>query len=476
MADAPRPADRADPADDRAMATDAAMVRGVRWRLVLWSGLSTLVVLLILGAALYVGVAQTLEQNGMRQLIGRADEIADLLENPRGRPGPDYGFRFGGDASGTYAMLVNRNGRLLVRAQNPPPGLPDRPSVDGAADHGRDVRLATVESVPLRILTERVPTRAGDVFVQVVGDRTAEQQTLTVLVGILLVGGLVVVLVAFGLGTVYARRALVPIRRSLTSQRAALRRQREFAADASHELRTPLTVIRSSVDHLRRHGQRPVVAMTDAVDDIDAEVDHLTSLVDDLLLLARSDSGAITLARQPLDLGDVAAEAAAALVAPAGSRRVSISVDPEPAIVSGDAERLRQLAVILVDNAVRHSPAGGEVRVRVRAANGRAELEVADDGPGIKAEDLPRVFERFWRAPGAPSGGTGLGLAIANSIVNLHGGRITVTSAPGAGTRFSVALPLASDGPRPAGPADPAAYQMSPTVNPSGKGSEGSTP
>ena len=140
-------------------------------------------------------------------------------------------------------------------------------------------------------------------FLQVLQDRSTEVETLNALLTVLLVGGVLVVVVAFGFGAVYARRALVPIRESLAAQREALRRQREFAADASHELRTPLTVIRSSVEHLARHRDRPIGQSDEALDDIDAEVTHLTSLVDDLLLLARSDSGAVQIERTPLDLG-----------------------------------------------------------------------------------------------------------------------------------------------------------------------------
>ena len=218
-----------------------------------------------------------------------------------------------------------------------------------------------------------------------------------------------VVLVAFGFGAVYARRALVPIRESLANQRSALRRQRDFAADASHELRTPLTVVRSSVEHLNRHQDQPVREVGSALDDIDAEVRHMTAMVEDLLLLARSDSGAVALDRVPVDLGDVAADGASALAKPAADGGVSIAVDPQPAVVTGDPARLRQLVMILVDNAIRHTPSGGHVMVAVRSDATGATLTVDDDGPGIRPEDLPHVFERFYRAPGAPGGGTGLG-------------------------------------------------------------------
>jgi signal transduction histidine kinase len=258
---------------------------------------------------------------------------------------------------------------------------------------------------------------------------------------VLLVGGLVVLLVAFGFGTVYARHALVPIRESLANQRSALRRQREFAADASHELRTPLTVIRSSVDYLQLHKGEPVEEVGSALVDIDDEVGHMTAIVEDLLLLARSDSGAVELERVPMDLGDVAADGASALSKPAIDRGVRVEVDPQPAMIAGDPARLRQLVMILVDNAIRHSPADGRVGVQVRADGRGAALVVEDDGPGIRPEDLPHLFERFYRAQGAPGGGTGLGLAIASWIVNRHGGQIEVANRTEGGARFVVRLP-----------------------------------
>jgi signal transduction histidine kinase len=297
--------------------------------------------------------------------------------------------------------------------------------------------------VPVRVLTVPAtnPT-LGTFYVQVVQDRSTEAQTLQALLLVLVVGGALLVIAALAFGAVYARRALVPIRESLDAQRVSLRRQREFAADASHELRTPLTVIRSSVEHLRRHADEPVAQVGDALQDIDAEVQHLTSMVDDLLLLARSDSGAVTLERVPVHLDDVATEAASALTVPAGARGVTVVVDHEPAPMEGDPARLRQLVMILIDNAIRHSPAGGEVRVAIRSADGSATLSVADQGPGIRPADMPHVFDRFWRAPDAPAGGTGLGLAIAKWIAERHEGSVAAASPAGGGATFEVRLPL----------------------------------
>ncbi len=122
---------------------------------------------------------------------------------------------------------------------------------------------------------------------------------------------------------------------------------------------------------------------------------------------------------------------------------MSVVADPRPAVVVGDPLRLRQLVTILVDNAVAHTPAGGSVIVRVRAEGTAAVLTVEDTGPGIRPDDLPRVFERFWRADDAPSGGTGLGLAIAAWIVEHHGGRVSAANRPEGGARFEARIPVA---------------------------------
>jgi two-component system, OmpR family, sensor histidine kinase CiaH len=427
-----------DAAESDALATDGRLIRRVRWRLVAWSGLSTLAVLVVLGAALYVIAARTLEDRGIRQLDQRA---ADFREHPD--PGhPGQGFSFGGQSSGTFALLADADGDPVGPGGfSMPPGLPVKAGIDAARTTGTDVRVAAIGDLPIRVRTEKANSNIGIVYIQVIQDRTTERDTLDAILRVLLFGGAAAVLVALGFGAVYARRALVPIRESLATQRLALRRQREFAADASHELRTPLTVVRSSLEHLRRHADAPVGSVGDALDDIGAEVEHLTSLVEDLLLLARSDSGAISLDRLPLDLGDVAAAAASSLVKPAGAKEVSVEVDPEPAIVEGDAARLRQLVFILVDNAIRHSPKGGHVRVAVRREGGSAFLDVEDDGRGVSPEDMPHLFERFWRASGAPSGGTGLGLAIAKWIVDRHHGSISVSNREGGGAHFRVRLP-----------------------------------
>jgi signal transduction histidine kinase len=271
--------------------------------------------------------------------------------------------------------------------------------------------------------------------VQVAQDTTAERRTLGVLTGVLLVGGLLAVLGAIAVGAFYADRALVPIRESL-------RRQREFAADASHELRTPLTVLRTAVEYVERHPEQRIGDMGEVVSDMHDEVEQMTALVGDLLLLARTDSGAVDVERVPLDLADVATDALSSVSTLAAAREVRLTLDPSPAPVLGDPQRLRQLVTILADNAISHSPPNGAVTVRVTSTGRLATLVVEDEGLGIRTADLPRVFDRFWRAPDAPTEGTGLGLAIAAWIVERHDGTIEAANRDGGGAVFSVRIPL----------------------------------
>jgi signal transduction histidine kinase len=446
-------------------AAEARLLRGVRLNLALWSGGITLAVLLVLGTVLYVAVERSLAASGVAQLVSQANQVTGGRPDPGGEP-PQGGFVFGGPNSGVFRLVVDASGLPVTPV---PAGLPVTESVDAARTTGkRDIRNATITmtavsvgverfgtgapvrveattdtATPVRVLTDPVRFRGRDFYLQIVGDRTTEEQTLRILVIVLVVGGLVALMAASGVGAAYARRALVPIRRSLIDQREALRRQREFAADASHELRTPLTVIRASVDDLDRHRDEPVTSVGSALTDIRDEVDHLTAMVDDLLMLARSDSGAVALERVPLDLGDIASIGASALSRPAAERGIELVVDPAPADVLGDPARLRQLVTILVDNAIRHTQPDTRIFVRVRTEGSEALLVVDDEGPGIRPEDLTRVFDRFYRSTGSPGGGTGLGLAIGAWIVERHGGRIAATNRDDGGARFTVHLPLA---------------------------------
>ncbi len=453
---------------------DAPLLRRVRVRLILWSGGSTLVLLAVLGTLLYGATAARLRDESIEQLTTRAAGLR--LTAQSAPPGDRFfsipvtsdpglpGMIVGGPLSGTIAVVgtTDQGGPfpvpIVIQGQGVPAeaggtgdvvigGPVDRPvlstgvGLGAGPDPGAEpvsipatdepvITERTIGGLPVRLLVERVDVGGQHLALQVISDRSSEVRTLDTLLFVLVVGSLLVVAAAALLGYVYAGRALVPIRSSLE-------RQREFAADASHELRTPLAVMATAIEHLKRRRDDPE-AVDRAIADIERGSGRLTGMVDDLLLLARADSDAVELTLAPVDLAELSGEALAGFEALAAERGVGLRLDIEPAQVRGDAARLRQLAGILVDNAVKHSPGGGTVTLRVRPG---ASLEVEDEGPGIRTEDLPHVFHRFWRAADAPPGGTGLGLAIAEWIAISHGGRIGAANRPERGARFTVTIP-----------------------------------
>ena len=272
--------------------------------------------------------------------------------------------------------------------------------------------------------------------------RLHDQESQSLVIAILVVGALGLVAAA-AITLVLTDRALAPIREGFESQR-------RFVADASHELRTPAALIRANAEVLEREG---LVAADgrDLLDDVIAEADRLGGLVGDLLQLAAWDETRLVLTVAPLDVAAVARETVRGARAMAAERDVRLEVDaPGPAPARGDRARLVQLLLILLDNAVDHSPAGGRVSVGVHAAGGEVTVEVDDQGPGVAEADRERIFAPFTRLPGSTrhrSGGTGLGLAIARRIAEAHGGVVAAGEGPGGGARFTFRVPSGGQGP-----------------------------
>ncbi|MDQ3539907.1 MAG: ATP-binding protein [Chloroflexota bacterium] len=237
---------------------------------------------------------------------------------------------------------------------------------------------------------------------------------------------------------------------------AAFMVQRRFVSDASHELRTPLTSVRGNVDVLQRQlkSGRAIAPgdMAEALGDVQRESARMGRLIDDLLVLARNDAAGLgyLLKPEPVSLDVIANEAYKTASALVNGQHLSLQKRDE-VMVHGDGDRLVQVMLILIDNALRHTPAGGSVELRVGRATDEREnlpcalIEVEDSGQGISIDHVPHLFQRFYRIESArsrPSGGTGLGLAIALAIVRGHHGWIDVETAQGHGTTFSVWLPL----------------------------------
>ncbi len=306
----------------------------------------------------------------------------------------------------------------------------NRTSVLGAIRHGTDLRTIERDGVTLRIYSVRLTHT--NLVVQVARSLEPEEDALHGLLRNMLFGvAACVVLAAVG-GWFVAGKSLAPVA-------AAFERQQTFVADASHELRTPLAVIRANAEFLQQ--EQPA---SEEAAEILAETDRLASLVDALLALARGQGGSA--AERSIDLGELVASSAQAMQPLAGDRKVALDVAAAPGMeVRGHPDQLRQLVVILVDNALRYTPEGGRVTVDARRVDGSAVVAVSDTGIGIDADALEHVFERFYRADEARTrgfGGSGLGLSIAEQLVTGHGGRISAESTPGRGSTFTVTLPL----------------------------------
>ncbi len=276
-------------------------------------------------------------------------------------------------------------------------------------------------------------------------DRATKTATVVLLaaIGGLLLAGLVLAYVAV--------RVVNELRRLYAEQQAAAEKLAEaseaktgFLADASHELRTPLTVLRGNAEvGLALDGSRD---HKEILEDIVKESGRMTRMVEDLLFLARSDSASLPLKTEPVPAGSFLTELAERAKALARERGATLETN-----LSGEGEiemdqgRVEQAVLILVDNAAKYGPPGGRITLSSEAHSGNLRVTVADEGPGIPEEELPRVFERFYRMDKTRSrklGGSGLGLPIAKTIVEGHGGRIEAESRVGKGTRMSIYLPL----------------------------------
>jgi two-component system OmpR family sensor kinase len=226
---------------------------------------------------------------------------------------------------------------------------------------------------------------------------------------------------------------------------ASDRRLRRFVADASHELRTPLAAVRAYAELFTRGAERRPEDLARSMRGISRESERMSLLVEDLLLLARLDEKR-PLEREPVELDHVVSEAVE--TAHAVDPQREIDVDFEPTVVLGDRDRLRQIVDNLLGNVRAHTPPASSVHVSVRSDNGTALIEVRDSGPSMPAEEVARVFERFYRSDESrsrASGGVGLGLSIVAAVAEAHGGRVTAESEPGKGSTFRIELPLADN-------------------------------
>ncbi len=374
------------------------------------------------------------------QASARADAPPSI---PPGISGEEFG------AGGPWAVL-SADGVVLAGSAGSTADFPVITLIQGA-NFGPSSQTVVIGQAEFRIITTPIrhpndPTGPVLGYVQVAGRldvRDAQRQNLfgsLILVGIVSLGGALLV------GLLIARRALAPIA-------AAAARERALVASASHELRTPASVILSSAEILEREGLVKPAGM-ELLHGIAAESERLGRLSADLLTLSSSQANAtgsgrtVTVDLHPINLDDVAREA----IERAGPmvKRVGLglraNIGRKRLTISGDTDRLIQLVLGLVENAIRHSPSASSITIGTSISEGLASIWVDDEGPGVPLSERERIFEPFYRGAGQARshGGAGLGLAIARSIATAHGGTIAAETAVGGGARMIVRIPLAA--------------------------------
>jgi len=260
---------------------------------------------------------------------------------------------------------------------------------------------------------------------------------------ILIFLGIVALIIASVFGHVMAGRAIAPMKE-------AYEKQKQFAADASHELRTPLSVVMSSAELLLADPSIQSPFLREILGDVKSEVKKMSQLVSDLLMVARSDNNALKIKIQKVDLGNLLGQNVRMMTPLAEKKEITLTGEGfRKVLISCDEQKIKQLVLILVDNAIKYTPNGGSVKV-IMGTNDEEKVffSVSDSGIGIAPEDKDKIFERFYRVDKARSremGGNGLGLAIATEILRIHEGKIFVDSVPNQGTTFTVQLKINLD-------------------------------
>jgi heavy metal sensor kinase len=465
--------------------------RSLRFQLVAWYAALLTGCFVLIGAATYVVLQSSLVGALQETQLRRARQVGQLLlDEIRGpgeaRVGEEVQARYAPDLNGRFVRITRGDGSLLyvspapndqtfVPGEVPPPSWPSRSETASQTPlpGGRQMLLAG----------RAVQTPGGARYLVETGAPMDDVQAhLRQWLMFLLVVLPVVAALALGGGSFLVKRALLPVdkiaasaqrissqnlserlpvartgdeleRLSIALNRMvqrldeAFQYSRRFMADASHELRTPLTVLRGELESVL---QEPALApeWRERLGSALEEVERLAGIVEGLFAISRLDAGEAAAEWVKLDLARLAAATADQMSLLAEDKNIQVTcAAAEPVWVEGDQARLKQVVVNLLDNAIKYTLQGGAVALSVSALDSKAVLEVADNGIGIPAEALPRVFDRFFRFDKARSrelGGAGLGLSIVKSICTAHHGRVEASSLPSQGTRFRVELPLAA--------------------------------
>jgi heavy metal sensor kinase len=428
----------------------------------------------------------TLEETQLR----RAHQIAETLVAKADRTGDAYVAQqvaslYAPEKGDRFIRLTERDGRVFY-VSGPPNDQAFDPAAVPPAPPSVETEFSRRQPQPgnagLLIGTVRIPAGSGSYLVEVGTSAAPVEALFRHLLFLLCLGFPVVIVLAAGGGYFLVGRALrpveqitnkaeqitqhnlserLPVARSgdelerlstalnhmITRLDDAFQNSKRFVADASHELRTPLTVLRGELEVL---AQEPALSadQRERLGSLLEEVERLTKIVERLFALSRLDAGEAQVEWVKFDLASLAASTAGQMALLAEDRRLTLECETDALVaVEGDRARLKQVVVNLLDNAIKYTPEGGTVRLRVCARADEAVLEVADSGIGIPPEAVGHVFDRFFRVDPSRSlgpDGAGLGLAIVKSICQAHGAKVEVESTPGQGSTFRLRLPLAA--------------------------------
>jgi len=469
----------------------------LRARLTLWYTALLTGMLVLLGATALILLDRGLRDNIDASLKSVAVSIADSVRRPSS-PGRDFGAAldallgpFGPGPASRFFRLLDPFGRPDPRVvPRPRMQFPLSPEAQLNARHGRETYQTLIlpppqgedkEGIPVRLLTLPVIERGRMIHLVQVAMPLESADMARARFLLILLGLIPLALGGAGVGGWFlARRALAPVDAMVDTARSieaedlsrrieaadstdelgrlaavlnamlerlerAFTAVKHFSADAAHELRTPLTILKGELEVALRSPPTPEEYRSVLVSCLE-EVDRLSTLVTDLLFLARSDSGNMGIARTPVNLAAVLRDVCTALDALAETTHIRFTHDASTDLwTRGSEAMLFRLIFNLGENAIKYTPEGGRVTLTLKPQGTEAYLSVRDTGAGIAAEEQPHIFDRFYRAdPARSRGGTGLGLALVRSIVLAHGGQISVESRVGHGSCFTVRLPLVS--------------------------------
>jgi signal transduction histidine kinase len=411
----------------------------LRLQLTLWYGSVFTLILVLLGGGVFVGVRRQLSRQldaSLRSATVALQRAARIREIERAQAkGPVV------DAVGELHIpdrmlfLLDSTGTPLI--PDKVPAWVQEVARDAAVNGQADLDRSEPGDREVRLHAQRFTGGSGTAYIAAVAaDRVELESRYASLIEVFGAAAFVAILLVAGGGYVLVRQSTAPIERSMD-------RMRRFMADAAHELRTPVTLLRTRAE-VALGEERDARRDADTLRAVVREVERVGAIVSDLLTLARADSGELPAARKTVYLDDIASDAVESIRSLAAQHQVAVGIGSfEEAPITGDPVLVRRLLLILLDNAIKFTPVGGDVRLDVTVADGRRLVTITDTGVGIPPEDLPRVFERFFRSDTArqETDGAGLGLAIARWIADQHGATLGVRSKPGAGTTVIVSFP-----------------------------------